>query len=471
MKIVMCASEVVPFAKTGGLADVVGALPIALEENAEEVIVIMPYYKAARNAKIEIQKLKGKIFYAVIGRNIKVYFIENDLYFNRDGLYGDKFGDYKDSLARFSYYCKKSLELLKHINFSPDIIHCHDWQSALIPVYLKTVYSKDSFYKNTRSILTIHNLGYQGLFSAEEFPLTGLDKSLFHMDKLEFHGKVNLLKGGIVFSDYITTVSPTYSKEIQSKELGFGLEGVLAKRAGSLLGILNGIDYSIWGPKTDKIIAHNYSVLDLQGKQKNKEALQEICGLPKRTDIPLFGMVTRLVDHKGLDILAPELEAICKLGLQLVVLGKGDLKFHNLFESAAKKYPKTLSLHLKFDEILAHKIYAGSDIFLMPSKYEPCGLGQLISLRYGSVPLVFKTGGLADTVTNEHGFVFERYKKEDLIKTVKEAVKVFADKDAWRQLVINAMECDFSWEKSAKEYIRLYKKIASIDNFSAIFSG
>ncbi len=460
MKIIMCASEVVPFVKTGGLADVVGALPLALEETGEEVIVVMPYYKAVRNAKIGINSFKDGIFYAAIGKNIKVYFIENDLYFNRDGLYGDKFGDYKDNLARFSYYCKKSLALLKEINFCPDIIHCHDWQSALIPVYLKTIYSKDSFYKYTRSIFTIHNLGYQGLFPNEEFPLTGLDKSFFHMDKLEFHGKINLLKGGIVFSDYITTVSPTYSKEIQAKELGFGLEGVLAKRQGCLLGILNGIDYSIWDPKTDRIIASNYSISDLQGKQKNKEILQEICGLPKKADVPLFGMVTRLVGHKGLDILVPELEAICKMGLQLVVLGNGDLKFHNIFESTAKKYPQTLSLHLRFDEIFAHKIYAGSDVFLMPSKYEPCGLGQLISLRYGSVPLVFKTGGLADTVTNKHGFVFEQYKKEDLIKTVKEAVKAFTDKDAWEQLVINAMKCDFSWEESAKEYIRLYERVS-----------
>lgn len=462
MRIVMCASEVVPFAKTGGLADVVGALPIALEEKGEEVIVIMPYYKAVRNAKIEIHSNKG-ISYAVVGKNIKVYFIENDLYFNREGLYGDKNCDYKDNLARFSYYCKKSLELLKEINFFPDIIHCHDWQSALIPVYLKTVYSKGISYKNTKSIFTVHNLGYQGIFPEEEFPLTGLDKSLFHIDKLEFHGKINLLKGGIIFSDYITTVSPAYSKEIQTKELGFGLEGVLAKRKGSLLGILNGIDYSIWDPKTDRIIANNYSVLDLQGKQKNKEILQEICGLPKKAEVPLFGMVTRLVDHKGLDILAPELEAICKLGLQLVVLGKGDLKFHNIFESAAKKYPKTLSLHLGFDEVLAHKIYAGSDVFLMPSKYEPCGLGQLISLRYGAVPLVFKTGGLADTVTNEYGFVFEHYKKEDLIKTIMQAIKAFANKNSWSQLVINAMKCNFSWEESAKKYTKLYKKLASID--------
>lgn len=463
MKIVMCASEVVPFAKTGGLADVVGALPTALEEKGADVIVIMPYYKAVHNVKIDARLNKG-VTRAVIGKNIKVYFIENELYFSRDGLYGDKFGDYKDNLARFSYYCKKSLALLKEINFCPDIIHCHDWQTALIPVYLKTVYSKDSFYKNAKSIFTIHNLGYQGIFSEEEFSLTGLDKSLFHMDKLEFHGKMNLLKGGIIFSDYVTTVSPTYSKEIQSKELGFGLEGVLAKRKDCLLGILNGIDYSIWNPQTDKVIARNYSISDLRGKEKDKEALQEICGLPKNADIPLLGMVTRLVDHKGLDILAPELDSICKLGLQLVILGKGDLKFHSLFENAAKRYPKTLSLHLKFDDMLAHKIYAGSDIFLMPSQYEPCGLGQLISLRYGAVPLVYKTGGLADTVTREHGFVFEYYKKEELFKTVKEAVETFADKDAWARLVVNAMKCDFSWEESAKEYVKVYKKIVSSNN-------
>lgn len=501
MKVAICSSEVVPFAKTGGLADVAGALPIALEDNGLEVIVIMPAYKCVRNKpagihksneqtiygseanvnrseasanltlrapktiqgepKGQIGRIKEDISFAVIGKNIKVYFVENDAYFNRDGLYGDKKGDYPDNLERFSYYCLKSLELLKEINFPADIIHCNDWQTALIPVYLKAVYQKDKFYKNIRTVLTIHNIGYQGLFPKEKFGMLDLPKSLFSMEKLEYYGNINILKGGIVFSDVINTVSPTYSKEIQTKEFGFGLKGVLAGRKNSLFGILNGIDYSIWDPQTDKIIAKNYSAEDLKGKEVNKETLQEICGFDLNRETPLFGMVARLVEHKGLDLLAPELETFCHMNAQLIILGMGDDKFHNILEKTAKKHPKNLSLHLKFDEVLAHNIYAGSDIFLMPSKYEPCGLGQLISLRYGSVPLVFKTGGLADTVTKDRGFVFDRYRKDDLIKTIKEAAKAYADKPLWNNLVVNAMKSDFSWNNSAKEYINLYERAGS----------
>jgi starch synthase len=454
----MCASEVVPFAKTGGLADVVGALPLVLEKEGQEVLLILPFYKEVKKANVVIHKLRAGVSYAGLGKNIKIYFIEQDLYFNRDGLYGDKTGDYKDNLDRFSYYCKMALELLKEIHFVPDILHCHDWQSALIPVYLKALYAKDSFYKNTKTILTIHNLGYQGLFPKEEFPKLGLDAGFFNMDMLEFHGKVNILKGGIVCVDYISTVSPTYAKEIQSDELGFGLEGVLHTQSGRLSGILNGLDYSIWNPETDAHIVSTYSVSDLGGKQKNKEELQKVFNLPVRPEVPLFGIVSRLAEQKGFDLLALGMEEICKMGVQLAILGTGELKYHRLLAAFAKKYPDSLSLQLKFSEELAHKIYAGSDAFLMPSRYEPCGLGQLISLRYGSVPVVFKTGGLADTVTHDHGFVFTHYKKEDLLKTLKEAVGAFADKNKWDRLVKNAMECNFSWEASAKEYIHLYEK-------------
>jgi len=460
MKIAMCVSEAVPFAKTGGLADVAGALPLALEKQAQEVVVFLPDYKEIRKNSGKL-KAEGALRYSIIGKNIKVYFIENDEYFNREGLYGGESGDYEDNLERFSYFCKKTLSLLKEINFIPDIVHCHDWQTALIPAYLKTIYANDSFYKHSKTLLTIHNLGYQGLFPREDFSVTGLDESLFNIEMLEFFGKLNLLKGGIVFSDFINTVSPTYSEEIQGAELGFGLEGVLVKRKEVLCGILNGIDYSIWNPKTDKIIVNNFSPSDPSGKRKNKENLQEICNLPKKPQLPLFGMVTRLVDHKGLDILVPELEKICRMGLQMVILGLGENKYHKILSGVAKKYPSSLSLHLKFDDSLAHKIYAGSDCFLMPSKYEPCGLGQLISLRYGSIPLVYKTGGLADTVTPEHGFVLEYYKKDDLVKLIKEAVNTFANKEKWNQLVKNAFACDFSWEESAKKYVQLYKRAKS----------
>ncbi len=457
MKIAMCASEAVPFAKTGGLADVAGALPIALEERGEEVIVIMPRYKAIQE-KFNIKRLSDNVSYSTTGKNIKVYFIENDNYFNRDTLYGDKTGDYKDNLDRFSYYSKRAVELLKEINFKADIIHVHDWQAALIPVYLKTIFAEDTFYKNTKTVLTIHNIGYQGLFPKEEFSKLGLDSSLFCIDGLEFYDKVNILKGGMIFSDVINTVSSTYSREIQTKEFGFGLEGVLNKRKNSVFGIINGLDYVIWNPETDKYIAKNFSAKDILGKAKDKEGLQALCKLPLKKSVPLFGIVSRLAEQKGFDILAEGIDAICKMELQLVILGTGDLKYHLIMEDMVKKYPKVISLHLKFDDQLAHKIYAGSDVFLMPSKYEPCGLGQLISFRYGTIPLVFKTGGLADTVNKDNGFIFDKYSSDALIKAIKQAGAVFKDKTKWDALVKKAMKLDFSWEESAKKYLQLYAK-------------
>lgn len=458
MRIAICASEVVPFAKTGGLADVAGALPLALEELGQDVIIVMPKYKAIQDSKFNIKKLREGISYAVIAKAIKVYFIENEPYFNRDGLYGDKNGDHKDNLERFSYYCRRALDLFEEIKFKPDIIHVHDWQAALIPVYLKALYKDKPFYKAIKTVLTIHNIGYQGLFPSEEFPKLGLDWSLFNIEGFEFYGKVNILKAGMEFSNMINTVSPTYSKEIQTREFGFGLEGVLSKRKSCLFGILNGLDYSIWNPKTDKFISKNFSAANIEDKYKNKAELEKICGLPEKQDVPLFGIVSRLAEQKGFDILAEAIEKICTMDLQLVILGTGDLKYHILLEDMVKKYPKVISLHLKFDDPLAHKIYAGSDLFLMPSKYEPCGLGQLISLRYGTIPLVFKTGGLADTVTKDNGFVFDSYKKEGLVKEIESAIRAFKDKKKWLKLVDKAMHCDFSWEESARKYIKLYEK-------------
>jgi starch synthase len=311
---------------------------------------------------------------------------------------------------------------------------------------------------DTRTVLTVHNIGYQGLFPKAEFPKLGLDWSLFSIEGLEFYDKVNILKGGMVFSDVINTVSETYSKEIQTKEFGFGLEGLLNKRSDSVFGILNGLDYSIWNPDTDKFIAKNYSASSLQDKSENKKELQKICKLPLKANIPLFGIVSRLAEQKGLDILAEAIDDICELKLQLVILGTGDLKYHEILEERVEKYPKTISLHLKFDDALAHKIYAGSDVFLMPSKYEPCGLGQLISLRYGTIPLVFKTGGLADTVTKENGFVFDKYTNKDLLKALKSAIRAFENKEKWLRLTQKAMQYNFSWEESAKKYLQLYAK-------------
>ena len=458
MKIAMMASEVLPFVKTGGLADVAGALPLALQYCGHEVIIIMPRYKSITDSKFKINRVSEDISFSVIGKDIKVYFIENSLYFHRDGLYGDKFGDYKDNLERFAFFCRRAIELLKEINFCADILHLHDWQSSLVPVYLKNVYAEKSFYKKMKCVLTIHNIGYQGIFDKEKFSKLALSWDLFDIKGLEFYGRVNLLKGGIVFSDLINTVSPAYAKEIQTKELGFGLDGLLRERKNILSGIINGLDYSVWDPSADKFIMQNFSAETLENKVFNKEDLQKTCALPVNKDIPVLGMVSRLAEQKGFDILAESLSKLCKLDLQLVILGTGDLKYHQILKSAAEKYPKVISLNLKFDDPLAHKIYAGSDIFLMPSKYEPCGLGQLISLRYGTIPLVFKTGGLADTINAKNGFLFSDYSKEELLNSVEKALFTFKNKPKWASLANNAMKCNFSWRISADKYIKLYAK-------------
>ncbi|MDD5448967.1 MAG: glycogen/starch synthase, partial [Candidatus Omnitrophica bacterium] len=412
MKILFVSSEVVPFAKTGGLADVAGSLPIFLEKSGVEIKIAMPKYKTI--------KVKGDR--ATLGKGVEVLFIENDKFFNREQLYGDKFGDYPDNLERFSYFSRQCLELIKKIGFKPDVIHCNDWQSSLIPVYLKTQYKTDPFYSNIKTMLTIHNLSYQGLFDASQFQKTGLDAGLFGMDGLEFYGKVNILKGGILFSDIITTVSPTYSREIQTKEFGYGLEGVLKSRANRIYGILNGIDYNLWNPKMDRHIAKMYDAAHIDDKGANKENLQKESALTVNRDIPLIGLISRLADQKGLDLISAVIGDLLKTKIQFICLGTGDEKYHILFERIAKLYPKKASINLKFDAVLAQKIYAGSDMFLMPSRFEPCGLGQMIALRYGTIPIVRLTGGLKDTIqeydpaTGEgNGFAFSGYSSDELL--------------------------------------------------------
>lgn len=456
LKVLICASEAVPFAKTGGLADVIGSLPQALEELGLEIKLILPKHKRPQITAHS----------TTIGKNIEVYFMENDKFFAREGLYGDKDGDYPDNLERFSFFSSQCLALLKKINFKPDIIHTHDWQTALVPVYLKTIFKNDPFYQGIKTIFTIHNLGYQGLFSKELLPKTGLGWEIFSINGLEFYDKINLLKGGIVFSDFISTVSHTYSQEIQTKEFGYGLEGLLSQRKDHLFGIVNGIDYSLWNPETDSKLFKTYSASNLGGKYINKEKLQEEVKLTKSKNSALIGMISRLVDHKGFDLIIEVIEDILKLDTQLVILATGEAKYHTFFENLAKKYKKTASINLKYDALLAQKIYAASDIFLMPSKYEPCGLGQLIALKYGAIPVVRATGGLKDTIVDYdtdpkkgNGFVFEEYNPQVLLNTIKRAIKTYQNKKTWQSLVKRAMNCDYSWASSAKEYVKIYKKL------------
>ncbi len=456
IKVLFCSSEVLPFVKTGGLADVSGSLPLALEKLGADITIIMPKYKG----------IDKNI--SVIGKNIKVYFIENDAYFLRDGLYGIKNIDFPDNLKRFAYYSRKTLELLKEISFKVDIIHANDWQSALIPIYLKNIFAKDEFYKSIKTIFSIHNLAYQGIFSKEEFHKLGLDWSLFNINGLEYYDKINLMKGAIIFSDRVTTVSPTYAKEIQTAEYGCGLNGLLTAYTDKLSGILNGLDYELWNPLKDKLIAKRYSFSTLRDKYINKISLQKELALSPNEKIPLFGLISRLVDQKGLDILAGCLDEMLKKNLQFVLLGTGDQKYHQLFEEAKKNYPDKVSITLGYDAALAQKIYAGSDVFLMPSRYEPCGLGQIISLKYGTVPLVRKTGGLADTIIGAsenpatgNGFVFTEYSSNELLRTIERALKFYEDKTLWKSIIHRGMNSDFSWKASAKKYLELYKSLIS----------
>jgi starch synthase len=456
LKVLLASSEVTPFAKTGGLADVAGSLPIALEERGVDIRVILPRYAC----------VKAKTSTARIGKNITVYFVKHDDYFDRKELYGDKFGDYRDNLERFSFFSREVLETCQREHFKPDIIHCNDWQTALVPVYLNTLYKYDPFFSKTKALFTIHNMAYQGIFSKDEYPKIGLDWALFHIDYFEFYDKVNLMKAGIVYSDAINTVSPTYAKEILTPEFGCGLEGVLNTRKDSLYGILNGIDYDMWNPETDGRIYKNYTAATLEDKYVNKEMLQKDMGLKVEGTIPMIGIISRLADQKGLDLVADIIDAILNMKLQFILLGTGENRYHVLFDKIAKKYPKNASINLKFDAALAQKIYAASDLFLIPSRYEPCGLGQMISFRYGAIPVVRQTGGLKDTVSEfdpvtgkGSGFTFIEPKPKELLSAIKKALLVYKERDLWKDLVSRAMKLDYSWKSSAKEYVKLYEKI------------
>ncbi len=459
MKIVLCASEMVPFAKTGGLGDVLGALPLALDALGHEVVVTLPKYKNIPQGSLpEIAHLADATVLR-LGERGRVYLIEHPSYFQREDLYGDKTGDYPDNLERFAYYCRSTLALLKRESFSPDIIHVHDWQAALIPVLLKAAAPADKFFKNTRVVLTIHNIGYQGIFPKGDYDSLGIDQRFFNPQMLEFFGSINLLKGGIVFSDAITTVSPTYAREIQTPELGFGLDGVLLHKRSALYGILNGLDYSLWNPATDKYIARNYSAASLDDKHVNKQHLQQVCGFTVSDKPLLCGIVSRLAQQKGFDLLRRVAGKLLLRDVQLVVLGSGDAVYEKFLGNLARQHPKKVCVRLGFDDPFAHAIYSGADLFLMPSHYEPCGLTQMISLAYGTLPLIYKTGGLADTVSEKNGFVFNVYSEGELLKAIKRAIDLFANPGAWRARMEEAMGCRFSWDVSVKEYIRVYEKI------------
>lgn len=470
MKVLFATSEAYPFAMSGGLADVAGALPKALRRRLVGCRVVMPLYESVSEELRKNMQFITSITVPVSWRRqycgifeakydgVIYYLLDNQYYFKRNGLYG-----HYDDAERFAFFARAVLEIIPHIDFVPDIIHCNDWQTALVPVFLDSIYRGQDPYKNIKTVYTIHNIQYQGKYGSELIgDVLGLPESAAHY--VEYDGCVNFVKGAIECSDRVTTVSPTYSEEIKDPWYAHGLDGIIRDRAFKLSGIVNGIDTEVYDPEHDGIIAASYSADDLSGKAENKAALQSEMGLPVRPDVPVIGIVSRLVSHKGLDLVKCVFEQLLSLDVQFVILGSGEWEFETFFHSMAQSHGDKVALKLGFVPTLAHKIYAGADIFLMPSKSEPCGLAQMIALRYGTIPIVRETGGLKDTVRDSgdgegNGFTFCSYNAHDMAYAVERAVKGYADKDGWKILMKRAMECDNSWGHSAGDYIKLYREI------------
>jgi starch synthase len=482
MKVAMLASEAVPFSKTGGLADVAGALPKFLSPLGVELRVFLPLYRETRKKDLPLSRVveglemnwKGqKAGFSVWESKqgaLAFLLIEKDEYFDRDGLYGTPQGDYPDNGERFAFFSKAALETLKQIHFRPDVIHAHDWQAAISLALLKFLHAQDPFYAYARSLFTIHNLAYQGVFDKDVLGRIGLPETLFTMEDLEFFGRVNFLKAGILYATAVNTVSKRYSEEIQTPEFGCRLDGLLRKRRGRLFGILNGADYAAWNPATDKFISRPFDPTYPEGKKECRLDLVRAFSMDTvKEETPVVGLVSRLAGQKGFDILCESLEEIFKLGAVLVILGTGEEVFQRALSAAREKFPASLGLKIAYDEPLSHKVYAGSDMFLIPSRYEPCGLTQMYSLRYGTIPVVRATGGLDDTIQEYdaaagtgNGFKFREYSPSALLAALQRAVSVYRQKDRWKQLIQRAMACDFSWDVSAREYLRLYQKLFTL---------
>ena len=472
LNVVIAASEILPYAKTGGLADVIGALPGALAGEEVETTLFMPYYREVREGGHDVVSTEIVVSVPVGKRIIKtrlykgshgaatIYYLRCDEYFDRSFLYGVGDDDYFDNLERYTFFSRGVIEAVMMLGLNPDLIHCNDWQTGLIPAYMKTIYS--SVFSKTATLFTIHNMAFPGIFPTSLYDITGLPYSAYNPDGLEYWGQFNLLKAGIVYSDIVTTVSETYSREIQTEEQGFGLEGVLAGRSEKLFGILNGVDYDIWNPETDKHIATNYSSKDLKGKAACKKALIKEYGLKIRQGEPLIGMVSRLTDQKGFDIVIEAVPTLMKMGIGLVLIGSGEDEYQKPLLELAKTYKGRFGVKIDFDNALSHRIEAGADFFLMPSKFEPCGLNQFYSLRYGTVPIVRATGGLEDSISDYkggkgNGFKFKSFAAKALTSKVAEAVELYKDKKALKALRIKGMNENFSWKRSAVRYCELYE--------------
>ncbi|OWK40363.1 glycogen synthase GlgA [Fimbriiglobus ruber] len=496
LNIVVAASEVVGFAKTGGLADVAGALPQALAARGHRVTVIMPYYRTVRTGKnppartdhviavpVGSRKLACRLYGGTLpGSTVPVLFVDAPEYFDRDepalgrGLYqqtmsGGYKSDYPDNAERYTFFCRAVVEAVAALGAAPDVIHANDWQTGLVPAFVKELLRSRPGFATVRTVFTIHNIAYQGMFGPDVMRLTGLPGWLFTPPLLEYHGHLNFMKAGIVFADAVNTVSPTYSREIQTAEFGCGLEGLLRANQHKLSGIVNGVDYALWNPATDALLPVRYDAETVfEQKPKCKAELQRRLGLPVDASRPVLGMVARLVIQKGVDLVLSASPGFLDLGCQIVFLGEGDPEYHNELQQFKARYPQQVGLYLGFDESLAHLVEAGSDLFLMPSRYEPCGLNQLYSLKYGTPPVVHMTGGLADTVVNATqesidagtgtGFGFGEYTAHALYETVKWALHLSRDRPAaFGEVVTTAMRQDWSWARSAADYEGLYRRV------------
>jgi len=483
LRVLLVASEVSPLAKTGGLGDVAAALPRALRALGHDVRILMPRYRGverhASGIRTVVPRLEvpvgdrlvpGALLGTETSGGVPVYFLQQDHYFDRDGLYGTGDDDYPDNCERFVFFCRGALEALIALDgmdrdgWRPQIVHANDWQTGLLPVYLRTLYRDHPSLASIATVFTIHNLAFQGVFWHHDMPLTGLGWDVFTPAGIEFYGKLNFLKGGLVFSDLLNTVSRTYAREIRTPAFGSGLEGVLEERSHDLHGVINGIDYEVWNPAKDPAIPQPYSADDPGGKAACRAALRGELSLETAPG-PVLGIVTRLVEQKGMDLVLQALPGILAEGCQLVLLGSGDANLEAAFVESAQRHPGRVAVRIGYEAELAHRIYAGADCFLMPSRYEPCGLGQLIALRYGTVPVVRRTGGLTDTVTEFEparragtGFTLDAFAVDALLDAVRRATSAYRQPALWKALVRNAMAEDFSWEASAREYVTLYGK-------------
>ncbi|MFN0149269.1 MAG: glycogen synthase GlgA [bacterium] len=483
LKVLYLSSEVSPFSKTGGLGDVSAALPKGLRALGYDVMVATPRYREISDSLWTLETAADNLTLDLAGvsrgfavrratlpnSDVPVLFIEHNEFFDRDGIYNAHGTDFPDNAERFSFFSMAALAAVKALGWKPDVVHANDWPTALAPAYLKTLLAGDPFFASAKSIYTVHNLAHQGVFPREKLPAIGLDWDLFSSDKIEFFGRINFMKAGLVYADAVTTVSPTYAKEIQTELGGFKLDGVIRGRGADVQGILNGVDYDVWSPETDRFIARRYSVREvIEGKRENQVALRNEVALAQ-DGTPLLGMVGRLADQKGLDIFAGAFLDLLKMDLSIIVLGEGDERYQKMLAQAVAASRGRLSVKLAFDEGLAHRIEAGADMLLMPSRYEPCGLNQLYSLRYGTVPVVRRTGGLSDSVVDARvdtlangtatGFVFDEYSAEALLGAVRRAVTMYHDTKSWERLIRAGMAQDFSWDVSAKAYGALFQKV------------